>query len=86
MVGQTFDAAKLVRKLTVAAAGKQEIKPREVPNKHGRVIATIVPDHRSGFSIKVKPMAELHPSYRVEHAKLVHAAFLEVMKEWFGDG
>ena len=86
MVGQTFAAAALVRRLTVAAAGKKEIKPREVPNKHGRVIATITPDHRSGFAIKVKPMAELHPSYRAEHARLVHAAFLDVLKEWFGDG
>lgn len=86
MIGQTFAAATLVRKLTVAAAGKQEIKPREVTNKHSRVIATITPDHKSGFAIKIKPMAELHPSYRVEHARLVHVAFLEVLKEWFGDG
>jgi hypothetical protein len=75
MVGQTYAAAALVRKLTMAAAGKEEIKSREVLNKHGRVIATITPDHKSGFAIKAKPMAELHPSYRVEHAKLIHAAF-----------
>ncbi|MGI4732590.1 MAG: ParB/RepB/Spo0J family partition protein [Janthinobacterium lividum] len=86
MIGQTFAAAALVKKLTVAAAGKQEIKPRDVLNKHGRVMATITPDHKSGFAIKVKPMAELHPSYRIDYAKLVHAAFLEVLKQWFGDG
>lgn len=86
MIGQTFAAETLARKLTLAAAGKKEIKPRAVANKHGRVIATITPDHKSGFTIKVKPMAELHPSYRIEHAKLIHAAFLEVMKDWFGDG
>ena len=86
MIGLTFAAATLVRKLTVAAAGKKEIKSRDVSNKHGRIIATITPDHKSGFAIKVKPMAELHPSYRIENAKLIHAAFLEVLREWFDDG
>ena len=86
LTGQTFAAAALVRKLTVAAAGKEEIRPSEVLNKHGRAIATITPDHKSGFAIKVKPMAELHPSYRVEHAKLIHAAFLDVLRGWFDDG
>ena len=85
LAGQTIATAALVKKLAVAAAGKQEIKPREVTNRHSRVIATMIPDHKGGFTIKVKPMGELHPSYRIDYAKLIHAAFVDCLKDWFDD-
>ena len=83
--GQTLGIAPLVRKLTAAAAGKDEITPVEVKNRHGRVIATVTPDHRGAFTIRVKAMAEQHPSFRLDHAKLIHAAFVDLIKDWFGD-
>lgn len=85
LTGQTLGIAPLVRKLTAAAAGKDEIKPVEVRNRHGKVIATITPDHRGAFTIRVKSMTEQHPSYRLDHAKTVHAAFTDLIKGWFGD-
>ena len=85
LAGQTLAIAPLVRKLTAAAAGKNEIRPVEVRNRHGRLIATIAPDHRGAFSIRVKSMAEQHPSFRLDHAKLINAAFVDAIKDWFGD-
>lgn len=84
--GQTLGFAALTRKLTAAAAGKDEIKPIEVRNRHGKVIATVSADHRGAFTIRVKSMTEQHPSYRLDHAKLIHAAFVDVVKDWFGEG
>lgn len=84
--GQTLGFAALTKKLTAAAAGKNEIRPIEVRNRHGKVIATIAPDHRGAFTIRVKSMTEQHPSYRIDHAKLINAALLDVIKEWFGEG
>ncbi|PZO81013.1 MAG: hypothetical protein DI632_00070 [Sphingomonas hengshuiensis] len=85
LAGQTLAIAPLVRKLAAAAAGKDEIRPVEVKNRHGRIIATISPDHRGAFTIRVKSMAEQHPSFRLDHAKLINAAFVDVIKDWFGD-
>ena len=84
--GQTLGFAALTKKLTAAVAGKDEIKPVEVRNRHGKAIATITPDHRGAFTIRVRSMTELHPSYRIDHAKLINAAFVDVLKGWFGDG
>ncbi|MBN8816546.1 MAG: ParB N-terminal domain-containing protein [Sphingomonas sp.] len=84
--GQTFGFTALTKKLTAAAAGKDEIRPVEVRNRHGRVIATVAPDHRGAFVIRVKSMAEQHPSFRLDHAKLIHTVFVDVLKDWFGDG
>lgn len=83
--GQTLGFAALTRKLTAAAAGKDEIKSTEVKNRHGKLIATIAPDHRGAFTIRVKSMTEQHPSYRIDHAKLIHAAFIDLVKDWFGE-
>lgn len=84
--GQTFGFAALAKKLTAAAAGRSEIRPVEVKNRHGKVIATITPDHRGAFTIRVKSMTEQHPSYRIDHAKQINAALLDIIKEWFGEG
>jgi ParB/RepB/Spo0J family partition protein len=84
--GQPLGFAALAKKLIAAAAGKDEIRPIEVRNRHGKVIATIAPDHRGAFAIRVKSMTEQHPSYRTDHAKLIHAAFIDVVKDWFGEG
>jgi len=84
--GQTLGFAVLAKKLTAAAAGKDEIKPVEVRNRHGKAIAMITPDHRGAFTIRIKSMTELHPSYRIDHAKLINAALLDVIKDWFGEG
>ncbi len=83
--GTSLGVAALVRKLTAAAAGKEEITAVEVRNRHGRVVATITPDHRGAFAIRVKSMAEQHPSFRIDHAKLIHTAFLDLVKDWFGE-
>ncbi len=83
LVGQTLGIAPLVRKLTAAAAGKEQIVPVEVLNRHKKVIAVITPDFRGSFTIRVKSMAEQHPTYRIDHAKLINAAFLDVLKSWF---
>lgn len=83
--GQSLGFAALVKKLTAAAAGKDEIKAVEVRNRHGKVIATITPDHRGAFAIRVKSMTEQHPSYRIDHAKLIHAAVVDFIKDWFGE-
>ena len=85
LVGQTPSLAALVKRLTAAAAGKSEITPTEVRNRHDKVIATIMPDHRGPFTVRVKSMTEQHPTYRIEHAKLIHAPLLEVIKAWFPD-
>jgi hypothetical protein len=83
--GKTFGFTALARKLTAAAAGKDEIKSTDVRNRHGKTIAVIVPDHRGAFTIRVKSMTEQHPTYRAEHAKLISVAFLDVIKAWFPD-
>ncbi|MES2095299.1 MAG: ParB N-terminal domain-containing protein [Pseudomonadota bacterium] len=85
LAGQTLGVAALVKKLTAAAAGKDEIIPTEVVNRHNKVIATITPDHRGAFTIRIKSMAEQHPTYRIDHARMIHAAFLDVIKSWFPD-
>ncbi|MFW2850727.1 ParB/RepB/Spo0J family partition protein [Sphingomonas sp. TX0543] len=78
-----YAATRVAAELKAAAANKAEIRPFEVRNRHDKVIATVQPDHRGGFAIKVKPMLELHPSYRLEFAKLIHDRFAEVLKTWF---
>lgn len=83
IVGKGYGATRVAAELRAAAAGKQEIKPIEVRNRHERIIATIQPGHRSDFTIKVKPLAEAHPSYRLEYAKVIHDKFVEVVKGWF---
>lgn len=85
LAGQTLGVSALVKQLTAAAAGKDEIIPTQVLNRHNKVIAVITPDHRDSFTIRVKSMTEQHPTYRIEHAKLIHAAFLDTLKSWFGD-
>lgn len=86
LAGQTLGVTALVKRLTAAAAGKSEIAPTEVRNRHDKIIATITPDHRGAFTVRVKSMTEQHPTYRIEHAKLIHASLLEVIKAWFPDG
>lgn len=83
IVGKGYAAPRVAAELKAAAAGKVEIKAVEVRNRHDRVVATIQPDHRGGFTVKVKPMAELHPSFRLDHARLVNERFVELIKTWF---
>ncbi len=83
IVGKGYAATRVAAELKAAAANKAEIKAIEVRNRHDKVIAVIQPDHRGGFTIKVKPLAEAHPSYRLEFAKLIHDRFVEVIKTWF---
>ncbi|RUN78437.1 hypothetical protein EJC47_00745 [Sphingomonas sp. TF3] len=83
--GQTLGFTALAKKLKAAVAGKTEIRPTEVKNRHGKVIATVTPDHRGAFTIRVKSMTEQHPSYRIDHAKLIHTAVIDFIKDWFGE-
>lgn len=83
VAGKAYTAARVASELKAAAAGKTEIKPIEVRNRHDKIVATIHPGHRGDFTIKVKSMAEHHPSYRLEFAKLVNEGFVEVLKTWF---
>lgn len=85
LAGQTLAITTLTQRLVAAAAGKSEIKPQEVKNRHGKVIATIKPDHRGAFTIRVKSMTEHHPNYRNDHAKIIHTAFVELLKQWFDE-
>lgn len=78
-----YATPRVAAELKAAAAGKAEIKAIEVRNRHDRVVAVIQPDHRGGFAIKVKPMAEAHPSFRLEYARLVNERFVEIIKSWF---
>lgn len=81
--GKSYAAPRVAAELKAAAAGKKQIKPVEVRNRHDRVIATIQPGHRGDFTIKVKSMTETHPAYRLEYAKLIHDKLAEVLKTWF---
>lgn len=83
IAGKGYGATRVAAELKAAAANKAEIKPVEVRNRHDKLIATIQPDHRGGFALKVRPMAEAHPSYRLEYAKLIHERFVELLKTWF---
>lgn len=83
ITGKGYAAPRVAAELKAAAAGKTEIKAVEVRNRHDRVVATIQPDHRGGFNIKVKPMTELHPSFRLDHVRLVNERFVELVKTWF---
>lgn len=83
ITGKGYTAPRVAAELKAAAAGKIEIRAVEVRNRHDRVVATIQPDHRGGFTIKVKPMTELHPSFRLEYARLVNERFVELIKTWF---
>lgn len=83
--GKPLPFGTLTKKLTAAAAGKDDIKVTEVCNRHGRVIARITPDHRGAFTIRVLSLTEQHPSFRVDYAKLIHTAFVDLLKDWFGD-
>lgn len=83
IIGKGYAAPRVAAELKAAAAGKTEIKAIEVKNRHDRVVATIQPDHRGGFTIKVKTMLEVHPSFRLEYARLVNERFVELVKTWF---
>ncbi|MGY2735041.1 ParB/RepB/Spo0J family partition protein [Sphingomonas sp. UYP23] len=83
IAGKGYTAPRVAAELKAAAAGKTEIKAVEVRNRHDRIVATILPDHRGGFTIKVKPMTEAHPSFRLEYARLVNERFVELVKTWF---
>jgi len=83
IAGKGYNAARVAAELKAAAVNKAAIKAIEVRNRHDKVIAVIQPDHRGGFTIKVKPLAEAHPSYRLEFAKLIHDRFAEVVRTWF---
>ena len=83
VISKGYGAARVAAELKAAAGNKLEIKAVEVRNRHDRIIATILPDHRGGFTIKVKAMAEAHPTYRLDHAKLIHERFVELVKTWF---
>jgi ParB-like chromosome segregation protein Spo0J len=85
LAGKGFTAPRVVTALKAAAANKAEIKAIDVRNRHDKVIATIKPDHRGGFTVSVKPMREDHPSYRLERAKIVHDALVATIKTWFDD-
>lgn len=85
LVGKGFAAPRVVAELKAAAANKAEIKAIEVRNRRDKVIATIKPDHKGGFTIAVKPMREDHPSYRIERAKMIHETFVATLKSWFDD-
>ena len=80
-----FAAPRVVAELKAAAANKAEIKAIDVRNRHDKVIGTIRPDHKGGFTIAVKPMREDHPSYRLERAKIIHDIFVSTIKTWFDD-
>lgn len=83
IAGKGYAATRVATELKAAAANKAEIKAIDVRNRYGKIIAVIQPDHRGGFTIKVKPLAEAHPSYRLEFARLIHDRFAEVIKTWF---
>lgn len=83
IAGKSYAAPRVAAELKAAAAGKTEIKAVEVKNRHDRVVATIQPDHRGGFTIKIKPMTEAHPTFRLEYARLLHERFVELIKTWF---
>ena len=85
LAGKELAAPRVVAELKAAAANKSEIKAIEVRNRHDKVIANIKPDHKGGFTIAVKPMREVHPSYRLERAKTIHDKFVAVVKNWFDD-
>ena len=78
-----YGAPRTAAELKAAAAGKVAIPAVEVRNRHDRVIATIQPGHRGDFTIKLKPMAEAHASYRLEYARVVHDKLVEVIKTFF---
>lgn len=86
IAGKNYAAPRVAAELKAAAAGKIEIKAIEVKNRHDRVIATIQPDHRGGFAIRVKPMIEAHPSFRLEYARLINEHLVELIKTWFDRG
>ena len=83
ITGKGYAATRVAAELKAAAANKPEIKATEVRNRYDKVIAMIQPDHRGGFTIKVRPLAEAHPSYRLEYAKLIHERFTDLLKTWF---
>ncbi len=83
IAGKGYAAPRVAAELKAAAAGKVAIPAIEVRNRHDRVIATIQPGHRGDLTVKFKPMAEAHPSYRLEYARLVHEKLVEVIKTFF---
>lgn len=85
LAGRGLTAPRVVTELKAAAANKTEIKSVDVRNRHDKVVATIKPDHKGGFAIAVKPMKGEHPTYRLERAKLIHDAFVAMIKGWFDD-
>lgn len=85
LAGQKLGVTALVKKLTAAAAGKEEITTTDVLNRHNKIIAMITPDHRGAITIRIKSMAEQHPTYRIDHAKMIHSALVDVIKGWFPD-
>jgi ParB-like chromosome segregation protein Spo0J len=84
ITGKGYAATRVTSELKAAAAGKVALQPVEVRNRHDKVIATIQPDHRGAISIKVRSMAEAHPTYRLEYARLIHEKLVEVVKTFFG--
>lgn len=83
IAGKAYAAPRVTSELKAAAAGKVALPPIEVRNRHDKVVATIQPDHRGAFTIKIRSLTEAHPSYRLEYAKLVHEKLVEVVKTFF---
>lgn len=83
IAGMGYAAPRVASELKAAAVGKVRIETVEVRNRHDRIIATIQPGHRGDITVKLKPMAEAHPSYRLEYARLVHEKLVETIKTFF---
>lgn len=85
IAGKGYETSRVVAELKAAAAKKEKLDKIDVLNRHGKVIATITPNHRGGFTIIVKSLVEQHPSYRLEFAKMIHEEFVQVLKTFFND-
>ena len=87
LAGRRLSAPAVAKELMAAAADKEAIAATEVRNRHGKIIATVTPDGRGGFTTRIRSMNEAHPTYRLEWLKLVNESTVEVVKAWFaGDG
>lgn len=83
LAGKGYGAVRVAAEFKAAAANRETIDKVEIRNRHGKLIGTIQPNHRGGFTITVKPMIEAHPSYRLDYAKTIHETFVQVIKTWF---
>lgn len=68
--------------LTAAALNKATIEKHEVLNDAGKLIATIKPSSRGGFTVSIKSLAKVSPQHRSEMLRRLNQELSGFVRDW----